>query len=153
MILFLSCNHFFQGLKMQRPPQFQTSFFRMPQGTHYESPQVVQRRGSQTNFFRTQPSQCLHITVACCMVVQGVEQKHSRTVTVSGSQQLGEREEERGREGLTYAPALAKLKLEADKIRKWKTATQFELKQKVYNCPRVYTYMYYWSMVPVILPI
>ena len=32
---------------------------------------------------------------------------------------------------LTYGPALAKLKMEADKIRKWKTATQFELKKKV----------------------
>ena len=32
---------------------------------------------------------------------------------------------------LTYGPALAKLKTEADKIRKWKTATQFELKRKV----------------------
>lgn len=38
----------------------------------------------------------------------------------------------RERECLTYAPALAKLKLEADKIRKWKTATQFELKKKVH---------------------
>ena len=33
---------------------------------------------------------------------------------------------------LTYGPALAKLKTEADKIRKWKTATQFELKRKVW---------------------
>lgn len=32
---------------------------------------------------------------------------------------------------LTYGPALAKLKSEADKIRRWKTATQFELKKKV----------------------
>ena len=34
---------------------------------------------------------------------------------------------------LTYGPALAKLKMEADKIRKWKTATQFELKKKVWG--------------------
>ena len=44
-------------------------------------------------------------------------------------QEVGVRQEER--ETLSYAPALAKLKLEADKIRKWKTATQFELKKKV----------------------
>lgn len=39
---------------------------------------------------------------------------------------------------LTYGPALAKLKSEADKIRRWKTATQFELKKKVkrVNCER-----------------
>ena len=47
------------------------------------------------------------------------------------TQQAGPRQEERVREGLGYAPALAKLKQEADKIRKWKTATQFELKKKV----------------------
>ena len=34
---------------------------------------------------------------------------------------------------LTYGPALAKLKTEAEKIRKWKTATQFELKRKVWG--------------------
>ena len=45
------------------------------------------------------------------------------------SQEVREREEG----NLSYMPALAKLKLEADKIRKWKTATQLELKRKVWG--------------------
>ena len=54
-----------------------------------------------------------------------------------GRQEQGVRSEE----SLTYAPALAKLKLEADKIRKWKTATQFELKKKVTMTPTAQYHM------------
>lgn len=41
---------------MQRPPQLQTPFFRIPQGTRYEAPQAMQKRTqtTPTNLFKTQ---------------------------------------------------------------------------------------------------
>lgn len=121
-------------IPMQPLSQHQTLFFRMPQGTHYKSPQAMQRGGSQaqTTYFRTQRQLNDYHNLNCsCSNVLHIILHISHCG--AEAQQVVTRQEEalRERETLTYAPALTKLKLEADKIRKWKTATQFELKKKV----------------------